>query len=180
MYCICPTMSSLNSWPAYHIFIYLLSLSQCIQWLAFCTLYVCVHTFHFCMYSVFVCMCVCLCINKVTSAGIVLDQELVQGHPAPSDPHHDRTAQDTHQPQLLRVTKLTQQRRGETERNSVSSTKYNDYWHEILRIQSHYTQQPIPIWAKVYAAPCKLYYNTHALMILLNHLLVKSPAYPTI
>lgn len=41
-----------------------------------------------------------------TSARIVLDEELVQGHPAAADTHHDGAAQDANQAQFLRISKL--------------------------------------------------------------------------
>ena len=44
--------------------------------------------------------------SNLTSAWIILDQELVKCHPASSDTHHDCAAQDTHQTQLLVLTKL--------------------------------------------------------------------------
>lgn len=42
----------------------------------------------------------------VTSARVIFHQELIQGHPTPTDPHHHRTAQDPHQPELLGISKL--------------------------------------------------------------------------
>ena len=51
-------------------------------------------------------LCSLLCNDGLTSAGIVLDEELIQGAPAAAHPHHDGGAQDPHQPQLLRVSKL--------------------------------------------------------------------------
>lgn len=41
-----------------------------------------------------------------TSAGVVLDQELIQRNPAPANPHHQGAAQDPHHPQLLRLPEL--------------------------------------------------------------------------
>ena len=43
-----------------------------------------------------------------TSAGVVLHQELIQGHPATTHAHHHRAAQDSDQAQFLRVSKLQQ------------------------------------------------------------------------
>ena len=42
----------------------------------------------------------------LTSAGIVLHQELVQGAPASSHSHHHSGPQNTHKTQLLRISKL--------------------------------------------------------------------------
>lgn len=44
--------------------------------------------------------------EALTSARIVLHQELVQCTPATADAHHHSTPQDTHQTQLLRVPEL--------------------------------------------------------------------------
>ena len=41
-----------------------------------------------------------------TSAGIVLDEELIERDPAAADSHHDGGAQDAHQAQLLRLAEL--------------------------------------------------------------------------
>lgn len=54
-------------------------------------------------------MCVCVR-TPLTSARIIFDQELIQRHPATSDSHHHRAAQDPHQTQLLRVTELISER----------------------------------------------------------------------
>ena len=43
---------------------------------------------------------------NLTSARIVLDEELVQSHPTASDTDHDGGAEDTHKSKLLRFTKL--------------------------------------------------------------------------
>ena len=50
--------------------------------------------------------CSVLCNDGLTSAGIVLDEELIQRAPAAAHPHHDGGAQDPHQSQLLRVSEL--------------------------------------------------------------------------
>ncbi len=46
----------------------------------------------------------------ITSARVIFHQELIQGHPTTTHPHHHRTAQDPHQPQLLRISKLNTNR----------------------------------------------------------------------
>ena len=43
---------------------------------------------------------------SLTSAWIIFNQELVQGHPTTSDSHHHSAAQNPHQTQLLRVAEL--------------------------------------------------------------------------
>lgn len=44
--------------------------------------------------------------TELTSARIVLDQELVQSHPAAADSHHHGAAQNPDQTQLLGVAEL--------------------------------------------------------------------------
>lgn len=52
-------------------------------------------------------VCVCASARETrTSARVVLDQELVERHPAAAHAHHDGGAQDADQAQLLRVSEL--------------------------------------------------------------------------
>lgn len=51
-----------------------------------------------------------------TSTRVVLNQELVQSHPATSHSDHDCAAEDAHQPELLRISKLNTQKAGGRER----------------------------------------------------------------
>ena len=44
--------------------------------------------------------------HKLTSARIILDEELVERHPAAADAHHDGGAENAHQAQLLRLSEL--------------------------------------------------------------------------
>lgn len=47
--------------------------------------------------------------NCLTSARIVLHQELIQGHPSSTNADHDRAPQDADQPQLLGIAELRSQ-----------------------------------------------------------------------
>lgn len=48
--------------------------------------------------------------QSLTSARIVLHQELIQGHPSSSNADHDRAPQDADQPQLLGIAELRSQK----------------------------------------------------------------------
>lgn len=45
-------------------------------------------------------------ISELTSTGVILHQKLIQGHPASAHAHHHSAAQNSHQTQLLGVSKL--------------------------------------------------------------------------
>lgn len=47
-------------------------------------------------------------VSILTSAGVILDQKLIQSSPASSHPDHQRATQDTDHPQLLGISKLQQ------------------------------------------------------------------------
>lgn len=51
--------------------------------------------------------------SSLTSARVILHEELVQGHPSPAHADHDRAPQDTDQPQLLGIAELRGQGRGQ-------------------------------------------------------------------
>lgn len=44
--------------------------------------------------------------SELTSTGVILHQKLIQGHPASAHAHHHSAAQNSHQTQLLGVSKL--------------------------------------------------------------------------
>ena len=62
--------------------------------------------------------------GKLTSAGIVLHKELVQGAPSSSDTNHHGGPQDPHQTQLLGISKLN--------RENVNSRSFSETQTPIL------------------------------------------------
>lgn len=56
------------------------------------------------------CVCVCVYLDlRLTSARIIFNEKLVQRHPASSNSHHHRAAQNPDQTQLLGVSELKEE-----------------------------------------------------------------------
>lgn len=65
------------------------------------------------------CVCVCVYLDlRLTSARIIFNEKLVQRHPASSNSHHHRAAQNPDQTQLLGVSELKRRRRRKLKKKS--------------------------------------------------------------